>query len=155
MLPGMTTEAIAFPAPAAPSRNQRLFLRYFTAVLVDMVVLGLFAQYWDRVEVSSFAVTLAAALLLQVLLKLTLALEHRVADFWKTKEGGAAKVGRIFSAWLILFGSKFAILYALGFAFGHEVHFEGALHGVVPLILVLVVMLAAEEGLVRFYRALA
>ena len=151
----MTTEAIAFPAQAPPSRNQQLFLRYFTAVLVDMAVLGLFAQYWDRVHVSSFAITLAAALVLQVLLKLTLALEHRVADFWKDKEGGAAKVGRIFSAWLILFGSKFVILYALDLSFSDDVHFDGALHGVVPLILVLVVMLAAEEGIVRIYRALA
>lgn len=150
----MTTEAIAFPATAVPSRNQRLFLRYFTAVLVDMVVLGLFDQYWDRVHVSSFAVTLAAALVLQVLLKLTLALEHRVADFWKNRQGGAAKAGRILSAWLILFGSKFAILYALDVAFSRDVHFEGALHGVVPLILVLVVMLAAEEAVVRLYRAL-
>jgi hypothetical protein len=151
----MTTEAIAFPATAVPSRNQRLFLRYFTAVLVDMVVLGLFAQFWDRVFVSSFAITLAAALVLQVLLKLTLALEHRVSAFWKEKEGSGARAGRLFSAWLILFGSKFAILYALDVAFSHDVHFEGALHGVVPLILVLVVMLAAEEGLVRFYRSLA
>lgn len=151
----MTTEAIAFPAPAAPSRNQRLFLRYFTAVLVDMVVLGLFAQFWDRVHVSSFAITLGAALLLQILLKLTLALEHKVSDFWKAKEGGAATFGRIFSAWLILFGSKFVILYALDLTFSEAVHFDGALHGVVALILVLVVMLAAEEALLRFYRALA
>ena len=63
-------------------------------------------------------------------------------------------VMRMLSAWGILFGSKFVILYALQFAFGDGVHFDGPLHGVVALILVLVVMLAAEEVFVRFYRAL-
>ena len=151
----MSTEFTAVASATMPSTKQRLFLRYFTAVLVDLVVLGLFAQYWDRVHVESFSVALLAAIVLQVLLKLTLALEHRVGDFWKTKEGGASKVGRIFSAWGILFGSKFVILYALELAFSDQVHFEGALHGVVALIVVLVVILAAEELIVRFYRSLA
>ncbi len=137
-----------------PTTAQRLFLRYFTAILVDLVVLGMFAQYWDRVHVDAFSTALLAALILQILLKLTMALEHSVAGFWKKKSGGGAKLGRILSAWGILFGSKFVILYALDFTFSEAVHFDGALHGVVPLILVLVVMLAAEEAIVRVYRAL-
>lgn len=28
------------------STNQRLFLRYFTATLIDLVVLKLFAEFW-------------------------------------------------------------------------------------------------------------
>ena len=140
---------------APPSNNQRLFLRYFTAILIDLVVLGLFAEYWDRVHVDSFTIALLAAVLLQVLLKVTLAIEHRVAAIFKKMEGTPAKVARFLSAWAILFGSKFAILEALQFAFGNQVHFEGALHGVVALILVLVVMLAAEKGILRLYHALA
>ena len=54
----------------------------------------------------------------------------------------------------MLFGSKFLILYALDVTFSDAVHFDGALHGVVPLIVVLLVMLAAEEAIVRLYRAL-
>ena len=147
--------SLAVPASAeVPTTGQRLFLRYFTAILVDMVVLGLFAQYWDRVFVSSFSITLLAAILLQVLLKLTLVVEHRVADLWKARSGTGAKIGRFFSAWGILFGSKFVILYALEIAFADQVHFTGVLHGVVALILVLVVMLAAEEAIVRVYRRL-
>jgi len=138
-----------------PSNAQRLFLRYFTAILIDLVVLGLFAEYWDRVHVESFSIALLAAVLLQVLLKLTLALEHRVAAFFEPMQGGAAKAGRILSAWAVLFGSKFAILEALQSVFGEGVHFEGRLHGVVPLIVVLVLMLVAEEAIVRFYRILA
>ena len=62
---------------------------------------------------------------------------------------------RFFSAWLILFGSKFVILEALSLAFGEKLRFEGVFHGIVALIVVVVTMLAAEELVVRFYRKLA
>jgi len=62
---------------------------------------------------------------------------------------------RFFVAWLILFGSKFVILEALALAFGEEVRFTGAFHGIVWLIIVVVVMLIAEELVVRFFRKLA
>ncbi|KPJ80009.1 MAG: hypothetical protein AMS19_10010 [Gemmatimonas sp. SG8_23] len=150
----MSEEVLEVASAQTPTTAQRLFLRYFTAVLVDLVVLGLFAQYWDRVHVDAFSTALLAAVVLQVLLKITMAVEHKVAAFWKNKEGSGAKFGRIFSAWAVLFGSKFVILYALDLAFSEAVHFDGALHGVVPLILVLVVMLVAEEAIVRFYRML-
>ena len=32
-----------------PSPRQRAFMRYLTATLVDLVVLGLFAEYWEHV----------------------------------------------------------------------------------------------------------
>jgi len=62
---------------------------------------------------------------------------------------------RWFTAWLILFGSKFVILEALAQTFGDNVHFEGLFHGLLVLIVVVVVMLLAEEAIVRFYRKLA
>lgn len=137
-----------------PSNNQRLFARYFTGTLIDLVVLGLFAEYWDRVTISSFTVSLLAAVVLQVLLKATIAVEHWVAGFFKGKSGGLMTFLRFFFAWLVLFGSKFVILEALSTLFGKNVHFSGALHGIVPLIIVVVVMLVAEEAIVRLYRRL-
>lgn len=65
------------------SSRQRLLLRYFTVTLIDLVVLSLFAEYWRHVTVLSFTISLSAAVLLQVLLKLTLIIEHRVADYFK------------------------------------------------------------------------
>jgi hypothetical protein len=137
------------------STKQKLFLRYFTAILVDLVVLNLFAEYSQNVEISSFTISLFAAVLLQVLLKLTLVLEHRVAAFFKAKEGAGSTFLRFFTAWLILFGSKFVILGAVDFAFGDWIHFGGPAHGVLIFIAVVVAMLAAEEIIVRFYRRLA
>ena len=139
----------------APSNRQRLFLRYYTGVLIDLVVLCLFDEHSDKVAVDSFTIALLAAVLLQVLLKATIAVEHRVATYFKSKPGGFMKFMRWFTAWLILFGSKFVILEALSFAFGDTVRFEGALHGLVWLIIVVVTMLIAEEVMVRIYRRLA
>ncbi|WP_279245882.1 hypothetical protein [Candidatus Litorirhabdus singularis] len=65
-----------------PDSRQRMFMRYFTAILIDLVVINLYAEYWQMVELSSFTVSLAVALLLQVLLTITLKIEHRVAAFF-------------------------------------------------------------------------
>lgn len=141
------------PATAEmPSDRQRLFLRYFTGTLIDLVVLNLFEEYSDKVSIDSFTVSLLAAVLLQALLKATIALEHKVAVFFKARPGGFNTFLRYFGAWLVLFGSKFAILEALSFAFGDGVRFEGALHGLVWLIIVVVTMLIAEEAMVRLFR---
>ena len=143
------------PASAlAPTTSQQVFLRYFTAILIDLTVLGLFSEYWDAVVVSSFTVALVAALLLQLMLKATIALEHRIAGRFEGKSGTAAKIGRFGAAWAILFGSKFAMLWILGMVFGDRLVFHGAYHGVVAFIVLVVVMLLAEEAVVRFYRKL-
>jgi hypothetical protein len=138
-----------------PSPRQRSFLRYFTATLVDLVVLGLFAEYWEYVSVSSFTIIVLAAVLFQVLLKLTLALEHRVAAFFNARPGGFNKFMRFFTAWLIVFGSKFLILEVLVLAFGDRLRFGGPFHGVVALIAVVLVMLVVEAVLVKVYRRMA
>ena len=80
---------------------------------------------------------------------------HRVAAFFKKRPGGFMKFMRFFCAWLVLFGSKFVILEALSFAFGHNVKFEGVFHGIVWLIIVVVTMVIAEEIVARIYRKLA
>jgi hypothetical protein len=152
----MAAESNGFmPATAdAPSNKQRLFVRYFTAILIDLVVLNLFAEYTNKVLLDSFTMSLLAAVLLQILLKLTIAVEHRVAAFFNARPGGFMKFMRFFCAWLILFGSKFVILEAISFAFGQSVRFEGAYHGIVTLIVVVIAMLVAEEAIVRLYRKL-
>jgi hypothetical protein len=136
------------------SNSQKLFVRYLVAVLIDLTVLNLFDEFWELVTIDPFSVSVLAALLLQVLLKATLVLEHKVAAYFNAKTGGFARFMRFFTAWLILFGSKFAMLGAIDFAFGDDVLFTGPLHGIVSFIVVVVVMLAAEEITVRIYRRL-
>ena len=138
-----------------PSTAQSLFVRYLLAVLIDLVVLNLFDEYSAKVQIESFTISLLAAALLQFLLKLTLVVEHRIAAWFKTRPGKAWTVARFLSAWLVLFGSKFVILEAIDIAFGDSVQFFGMLHGVLTLIVVLIVMLLAEELVARVYRRLS
>ena len=137
-----------------PSGRQRLFTRYAIAILVDLVVLSLFAQYWSKVSIASFSTSLLAAIVLQLLLQATLSLEHWVAGKFAGREGALWTAARVLSAWLILFGSKFVMLGAVDRIFGDAVEFSGPLHGVVALIAVLLAMIAAEELFVRIYRRL-
>ena len=138
-----------------PSKRQRVFSRYLTATLVDLVVLGLFAEYWEYVTVNSFTIMLLAAVLLQVLLKIALVVEHKVAAFFNARPGGFNKFMRFFAAWVVLFVSKFVILETVVLTFGDRVIFGGPLHGVVSLIAVVTVMLVVEAALVKLYRSLS
>jgi len=155
----MATASLAhdfLPAEATmPSDRQRLFVLFFTGTLIDLVILGLFNEHSDKVYVDSFTTALLAAIVLQVLLKVTIAIEHRVLARFKGKTGAGWKALKYFTAWVILFGSKFVILEALSFAFEKDVHFEGMWHGIVWLIIVVVTMVIVEELVARLYRKLA
>ena len=84
------TNALEVASAEVPSSRQRLFVRYLLAVLIDLLVLNLFVEYWDAVAIDSFTVSLLVAVLLQVLLKLTLNLEHRVAEYFNARTGPSA-----------------------------------------------------------------
>ena len=143
------------PASAEmPSARQVLFARYFIGFLIDLVVLNLFDQYSDKVFVASFTISLLAALLLQALLKLTIALERRLTEFFSARPGALMICLRVFFAWLVMFGSKFVILEAIDVLLGDAVRFEGAGGGVVALVVIIMTMVLAEEAVVRFYRSL-
>ena len=151
----MSADALMPASAEAPSDRQKLFLRYYTGTLIDLVILGLFAEWTDKVFVDSFSIALLAAIVLQLLLKGTIAVEHRVLDRFKGKTGAWWTSLKFFTAWLILFGSKYVILEALTFVFGDKVRFEGVLHGIVWLIIVVVTMVIVEELVVRLFRKLA
>lgn len=151
----MTSDALMPQSAEAPTNRQRLFMRYFTAILIDLVVLNLFVEYSGKVFIDTFTTSLLAAVLLQLLLKLTIACEHWVMDWFKARGGGGFMTFlKYFVAWLILFGSKFVILEALAQVFGDNLRFDGRWHGIVTLIVVILVMLVAEELIVRLYRKL-
>ena len=136
------------------SDRQRLFLLYFVGALVDLVVLGLFDEYSEHVYVDTFTTMVLASILLQLLLKGTIAVEHWVAGHFKGRVGAGWKTLRFFCAWLVLFGSKFVILEALALTFSEDVQVHGWMHGIVWLIIVVVTMVIVEELVVRFYRRL-
>ena len=151
----VNSEVLMPRSAMGPSDRQRTFVRYFTGALIDLVILGLFNEYSDKVHVHDFTTLVLASILLQLLLKWTIIAEHSVLGLFAGKSGFAWISLKLFVAWLILFGSKFVILEALSFAFGDLVQFHGLFHGIVWLIIVVVLMVVAEELAARFYRALA
>lgn len=135
-----------------PTDRQRLIVHYLTAVLIDLVVLNLFDEFSSSVHIASFSWSLLAAMVLQSFLKATTAIVYHVNVFFGTRQGALMKFLRFFIAWLVLVLSKFVILEAIDIAFGDKVRFEGAMYGLVPLMLVIAVMVIAEEVVVRFIR---
>ena len=131
------------------TKHQQLFVQVFTAILIDLVILNLFNEYWDQVVIDSFTISLLAAVLLQVLLRTTIKIEHRISGYFDQKSGGFNKVLKYLSLWAVLFGSKFIILGAIERIFGDRVLFLGAYHGIITFIIVIVVMLLAENLIVK------
>ena len=137
------------------SPKQQLFLKYLTFTLVDLTVLNFFAEYWDKVTISAFHISLLVAIILQLLLKMTLKLEHKIGDYFSSHASLKMKIIRIFSTWFILFASKFVMLGVLQFVFGDALVFSGAYHGVVAFIVLVVVILLVEYLVTRLYESLA
>ena len=81
----MTNTSTENEAVTTLTNRQRLFIRYTLAVLVDLTVLNLFNEYWDYVFIEFFTISLFAAMLLQFLLQVTIIIEHRVANYFKSK----------------------------------------------------------------------
>ncbi|KAA8666671.1 hypothetical protein [Vibrio gigantis] len=133
---------------------QRLFVGYTLAVLVDLTVLNFFDEYWDFVNIESFTISFAAAILLQLLLKLSIGLEHKLADYFKSKPGTAPKIYRGLSSYVILVGSKFVMLEAINILFGDKVDFSGPWNGVVAFFAVVFTILVAEVIVSKIYFAL-
>jgi hypothetical protein len=134
------------------TKHQQIFVRLFTAVLIDLAVLNLLDEFWEKVVIPSFFISLLAALLLQILLRITIKIEHRISAFFNERSGGFNKVLKILSLWAVLFGSKFAILGAIDYAFGDEVLFLGQYHGIITFIVVIIVILLAENLVGKFNR---
>jgi hypothetical protein len=140
---------------STPSLKQQIFLKYLTWILVDLTVLNFFAEYWDRVTITSFGVSLFIAITLQVLLKMTISLKHRLSNYMKSNEKFDKKILHIFSTFFLLFAFKFVMLLILQLIFGDAIVFSGAYHGVVAFIVVVIGILAAEYLLTRLYKSLA
>lgn len=137
------------------SNHQHFFIKLLLSVLVDLMVLGLFNEFWEYVVIDSFSLALIAALLLQVLLKLTISVEHQVAAYFNKKTGMLPKVMRFLSTWAILFFSKLVILGIINYLFGEHILFLGPLHGVIAFILVIIGILVAEGIIRKIYKSLA
>ena len=109
-------------------------------ILVYIVVLNLFIEYVETVVIDSFTISILTAVLLWVMLELVKGVEHRVAGYFREKEGTGFRVLGYLAVFGILFGSKFVILEAVSLAFGGR----ASLGHFVEVVLIIVAMMAAR-----------
>lgn len=138
-------------APVATSRAQQVFLSWTTAILLNIVVLGLFVEYSDSIVIDSFTIVISTAIVLRALLGVTLNLEHRVRNIFWRRDGLAYRTAGLVTAWAILFGSKFVILEVMNFIFRDHVQIAGF----IPLILVIITMIVVERTVQAIYDRLS
>ncbi|MCH7584844.1 MAG: hypothetical protein IH941_06760 [Acidobacteria bacterium] len=147
----MTIERAPDAANRTVSPRQGRFVSSLLLVLVYLTVLNLFVEYWDRIVIDSFTISVVTAALITVLFKATLAIEHRISGYFKARPGAGAKVLRFFAVWGLLISSKFVILEVVDIVFGEHVDLGGFL----PFILLAVSLLVAELIITRTHQALA
>ncbi len=135
----------------AISGRQLLFVGVVTNVLVNIVVLNLFVEYFDKVIIDSFTISVFTAVLLTVMLWLITRIEERVHHFFfDEREGTGYRVLGFLAIWAILFGSKFVILEVVDWVFGDHVE----LGKLIEVILLVVAMLVANGVMQSVFRRL-
>ncbi len=123
------------------SRQQSLFISWTTSVLLNVVVLGLFVEYSDRIVIDSFTIVIFAAVALKALLGVTFAVEHRARNFFGRRGGTINRVLSVVTTIAILFSSKFVILEVIDIIFRDDVEIDGF----IPLVLLIITMIVAER----------
>ncbi len=143
-MPGDTSGVITI------SRQQSLFISWTTAALLNIVVLGLFVEYSDRIVIDSFTIVIFTAVVLGALVAATLSLEHRARNFITRRGGTVNRVLGIVTAMAILFSSKFVILEVIDIIFRDDVEIDGF----IPLVLLIITMIVAERTVQAIYNRL-
>ena len=140
--------------PSTYSARQQLFVRFFVAVLIDLTVLNLFAEYWPYVIIESFTTSLLTAALLQTLFGVTLRIERGVAGFFLRRGGATAMTKALISIWIVAFGVKVAALHIIDILFGEQLLFVGPYAGTLAFLVVVFTMLLVERFVRRVFVAL-
>jgi hypothetical protein len=133
------------------SARQALFRDIVFGVLLYSVVLGFFNDYTDMLSTTSYSTTFLVAIVLQLLTLGTLWLKSWVMAWFRQRKGTKYPPGLIFSVWLIMFLSKFVFLGVIDAIFGSAVEVSGF----VSIMVVIAVMMIAQQVIERFYDRLA
>jgi hypothetical protein len=114
-------------------------------VFVYVVVLNLFVEYFPKVLVESFTLSLLTAVLLKVVLEVVVVVEKRLRARFRRAATGIGKVIAGMLLWLVLVGSKFLVLEVVDLVFGARV----SLGGFLPVALLIITLLLARAGVRR------
>jgi len=128
------------------SKQQR-FMSWAADVLVYIVVLNLFVEFVDAIDIESFWISILTAVLLQALLSVVVGLEHHVGVFFERMGTTWSRIAEIVAKFLILFTSKLLILEIVNFVFGDQVELGHFL----DVLALIIAMMAARAITQRIY----
>ena len=137
------------------NQRQRLFLIFTLFVLADLTVINLFDEYASSYfHISSFTASIVMAVILQILLVITIKIEHKIADFFKSKEGVINLILRILVTWALLFGSKIIMMKIVDLILEDKIEYYGPYHGLGAFVLIIIGMIIAENLLKKVFLSL-
>ena len=137
------------------NQRQRLFLIFTLFVLADLTVINLFDEYASSYfHISSFTASIVMAVILQILLIITIKIEHKIADFFKSKEGVINLILRILVTWVLLFGSKIIMMKIVDLILGNKIEYYGTYNGLGAFVLIIIGMIIAENLLKKVFLSL-
>lgn len=132
------------------NKKQQLFLDFTLGTLLYTVVLGFFSDYTHLLDIRSYSVIFASALVLQVLTYATLQLKKSIVTLFRRYSGGWVRPTMVLAVWFLMFSSKFVFLEVLDIIFGSN--FD--INGFVALLVIIIVMLVAQKSLDAIYKSL-
>ena len=108
------------------NQKQRLFMLFTLFVLADLTVINLFDEYANNYfHISSFTASIVMAVILQILLIITIKIEHIIADFFKSKKGIMYLILRFLFTWMLLFGSKIIMMKIVDLILSNKIEYYG------------------------------
>lgn len=132
------------------TQAQARFVSWVSEVLLDIVVLNLFVEYVHTIVIDSFAISVLTALLMKLAIDAVKGLEHRVASYFRAKQGLIWRALGLLSVFSILFLSKFVILELVNIVFGDHVE----LGHFIEVVAIILTMLAGNALLQLVFRQL-
>ena len=130
------------PKEQVITERQAQFSSWSMYLLIDVVVLNLFVEFNHSVVIDSFYISILTAVLFRLLLGATFWLEHRVSQYFESKDFKGARALSAILMFLILFTSKFVILEVVNVVFGDHV----SLGGFLEIVIIAVTLVVAEAS---------
>jgi hypothetical protein len=138
------------------NNKQKLFLVFLISILADLTIINLFDEYASEYfHIESFTYSIYMAFILQILLAITIKIEHKIANLFHNKSGLLNTLGRILITWALLFGSKIIMMLVVDMILGDSIEYYGPYHGLGVFVLIIISMLLSEYIIKKVFNALA
>ncbi|MBU4213925.1 MAG: hypothetical protein KJ792_04635 [Actinobacteria bacterium] len=111
--------------PSGATRAQARAAELVVGIALYSIVLGFFNDYTDLVHTSSYSVTFALAIVMQLLTWAVFATKRAWVRWFGRRERRGGPVGRFLGLWALMFGSKFVFLWVIALVFRDEVEVSG------------------------------